>query len=61
MLERLNHSAIDQVELTSTASAAPIRTDLVRRIRDEIARGTYLTEERLNGAIDGLARDVLNR
>lgn len=58
-IERLNHSAIDRVELSS-APEAPIRADLVRRIRDEIARGTYLTDERLSGAIDGLL-DELDR
>lgn len=60
-IERLNHSALDRVELSSPSADAPIRTDLVRRIREEIANGTYLTEERLSGAIDGLARDVLSR
>jgi len=61
-IDRLRESAIDidRVELSSD-TAAPVRTDLVRRIRTEIARGTYLTEERLSGAIDGLARDVLGR
>ena len=35
-----------------------IRTDLVERIREEIANGTYETQERLDGAIDGLLEDL---
>ena len=34
--------------------AKPIRTDLVDRIRKEIAAGTYDTQERWEAALDGL-------
>lgn len=35
-----------------------IRTDLVGRVRAEIAEGRYDTAERLDGAIDGIVREV---
>ncbi|MBU0637455.1 MAG: flagellar biosynthesis anti-sigma factor FlgM [Planctomycetes bacterium] len=47
----------DTVELsgaparTRPAESAQIRTDLVERIRAEIAAGTYLTDEKLESAL----------
>lgn len=56
----------DRVEISQLArelaeqdrGEAPIRQDLVDRVRAEIAAGTYDTPERLNGAIDGLVDDL---
>ncbi|MCA9300712.1 MAG: flagellar biosynthesis anti-sigma factor FlgM [Phycisphaerales bacterium] len=55
----------DQVEVSDVAyflsrlrDMPDIRTDLVERIREEIANGTYETQERLDGAIDGLLEDL---
>lgn len=54
----------DAVELSGAASEhvgtaeRPVRTNLVQRIRAEIAAGTYLTDEKLDAAIDGLMRDA---
>ena len=48
----------DAVELSTAAQrelagdeSAPIRTELVARVRAEIAAGTYLTEDKLNVAV----------
>jgi hypothetical protein len=38
----------------STADAKPIRTELVERIRKEIAAGTYDTPEKWEAALDSL-------
>jgi hypothetical protein len=38
----------------SSADAQPIRTELVERIRKEIAAGTYDTPEKWEAALDGL-------
>jgi negative regulator of flagellin synthesis FlgM len=41
------------------ASAGPdVRTDLVNRLRAEIASGTYETPERLDGALDRLLNQL---
>jgi hypothetical protein len=54
----------DSVELSDAArrhaEAAPVREGLVSRVRAEIARDTYLTEEKLDAAIDALLRDALD-
>jgi anti-sigma28 factor (negative regulator of flagellin synthesis) len=49
----------DTAELSSaaqveSADAARVSDDAVARVKAEIASGTYLTEERINGAIDKL-------
>lgn len=46
--------AADAVELSPQA----IRADLVARIKEQIKAGTYETPEKLDQAIDGLARDL---
>lgn len=57
----------DAVELSGDAvrhigtAERPVRMNLVQRIREEIAAGTYLTEEKLDAAIDGLLRDASRR
>ncbi|MBL0927220.1 MAG: flagellar biosynthesis anti-sigma factor FlgM [Phycisphaerales bacterium] len=50
----------DTVELSAEAlaSSEPIRTDLVNRVRGEIAAGTYETPERLDQAAEALAREL---
>ena len=44
----------------STKGAKPIRTDLVERVRKEIAAGTYETQEKWEAALDCLL-DKLER
>lgn len=49
----------DRVELSAEAlNTEGVRTDLVARIRAEIAAGTYETESRLDVAADRLAQDL---
>lgn len=55
----------DQVDFSSTArafaqlnDASGVRQELVARIRDEIAAGTYETPEKLDAAVEGLAQDL---
>lgn len=55
----------DQVEfstasrLLSRLSELPdVRTDLISRIRNEIAAGTYETDDKINAAIDNLVSDL---
>lgn len=64
---RIADRSADRVEISQLArelaqqeakNEAPIRQDLVDRVRAEIAAGTYDTPERLNGAIDGLVDDL---
>lgn len=57
--------AKDVVEISTVAKLAAkvqdipdIRTDLVARVKQEIAAGTYETEERLEIAIDRLSEDL---
>jgi anti-sigma28 factor (negative regulator of flagellin synthesis) len=55
---------IDQVDISDHAKflsrlkEGPVRSDLVARVRQEIADGTYDTPERLDKALDGLLSDV---
>lgn len=62
--ERLDQQA-DAVELSETAQgrierdeAAPVRTELVERVRAEIAAGTYLTDGKLSVAAERLCADL---
>ncbi len=55
----------DQVELSNAArilsgqdQPAEIRSDLVARIRDEIAAGTYETPDKFDAVVSRLARDL---
>jgi negative regulator of flagellin synthesis FlgM len=49
----------DRARLLSKLSAMPdVRSELVDRIRQEIAQGTYETEDRLDQAIENLAEDL---
>ncbi len=55
----------DVVEISSVAKIAAkihelpdVRTELVERVKDEIATGTYETSERLEIAIDRLMEDL---
>jgi len=57
--------AADQVELSEGSRllgmlrALPeVRADLVERARAEIDAGEFLTDERIDGAVDELARDL---
>lgn len=49
-LERL------RTQETTPSETTPIRTELVQRIRDEIASNTYLTPDRLEKASQALTR-----
>jgi len=40
------------------AQGRDIRTDLVARIRSEIASGTYLTDDKIDRAVSGLLDDL---
>lgn len=55
----------DQLDISPAAEAAAqaaesgeIRSDLVNRIRGEIAAGTYETPEKLDAALDGLLNEI---
>lgn len=37
---------------------APVRADLIARVRAEIASDTYLTQERIDKAAEALAREI---
>ncbi|QDU72846.1 flagellar biosynthesis anti-sigma factor FlgM [Mucisphaera calidilacus] len=45
-------------QILSKLSDLPPRMGLVAEIREQIANGTYETEERLDGAVDALAEDI---
>ncbi|MHC4975199.1 MAG: flagellar biosynthesis anti-sigma factor FlgM [Planctomycetota bacterium] len=61
---RAARSESDRVELSdhsrllSQLRSQDVRTDLVYHARSEIADGTYLTQERIDGSIEELARDL---
>lgn len=44
--------------LSRLAKLPDIRKDLVDRVKSEIAKGTYDTDDKLNGALDGLLEDL---
>lgn len=55
----------DKVELSTASrllsrlSEVPeVRQDLVDRVRQEIASGSYETDDKINAAIEGLAEDL---
>lgn len=60
--DRQRTALTDTVELSPRAQAisrqrtAGLRTELIDRVRQEIAEGTYLTPERLDAAAERLAR-----
>jgi len=47
-----------QARAAGAESDKSIRNDLVSRVRDEIARGTYVTDAKLDEAAAGVARDL---
>lgn len=58
-------NTVDQLDISAAAEAAAqavdggdIRADLVARIRNEIAAGTYETADKLDAALEGLLDDV---
>jgi negative regulator of flagellin synthesis FlgM len=58
-------STVDQLDISAAAEAAAkavdggdIRADLVARIRNEIAAGTYETADKLDSALEGLLDDI---
>ncbi|MFG0258337.1 MAG: hypothetical protein ACF8GE_10585 [Phycisphaerales bacterium JB043] len=61
---RASRVGSDRVELSehsrylSQLRAAEIRTDMVYNARSEIAGDAYLTDARIEGTIDELARDL---
>lgn len=54
----------DQLDISPAAEAAAqaaeggIRADLVARVRNEIAAGTYETPDKLDAALDGLLNEL---
>jgi len=60
----LEAARADQVEISADAlsleaqQGRDVRHDLVARIRSEIASGKYITEDKVNKAIDGLLTDL---
>lgn len=53
----------DQVEISADAlsleaQGRDVRTDLVARIRSEIASGTYVTDAKIDRALSGLLTDL---
>ena len=58
-------NTVDQLDISAAAEAAAtvvdggdIRADLVARIRNEIAAGTYETADKLDSALEGLLDDI---
>ena len=56
----------DRVELSTVSrllaklnQPAEVRHELVNRIRDEIAAGTYESDAKLDAAVEGLAEDLV--
>lgn len=56
----------DSVELSQAArylsqlsENAPVREDLVARIRAQIANGTYETDDKINAALDAMTDDLV--
>lgn len=45
-------------DLEAAAAAGGVRWALIRRVRRELAQGTYLTPQRWEGAVDRLLRAV---
>jgi len=55
----------DQVDLSSPArllatlkAGLPERTDLIQRVKGEIAQGTYDTPEKFDAAVDAIKEDL---
>ena len=48
-------------QVPSTKKKAPIRTDLVERVRREIAAGTYDTAEKWDAALEKLLERLMER
>lgn len=63
--ETLQLAGGDSVELSNVAQAQiagdePFRSELVQRIRAEIADDTYLTDEKLDAVVERLHRDLFH-
>jgi len=63
--EVLSERAADGVEISSTgrylsdlAKVPDVRQDKIEAIRQEMAKGTYITPERLEAALDSLIDDL---
>jgi len=63
--ERTSAGPSDQLDISPAAQAAieaqesgEIRADLVARVRNEIAQGTYETPEKLDAALDRLLDEI---
>lgn len=63
--ERTTATPTDQLDISPAAQAAieaqesgEIRADLVARVRNEIAQGTYETPEKLDAALDRLLDEI---
>lgn len=54
--------AVDQLDISAEAAAASqageVRTDLVNRIKGEIAAGTYETADKLDSALSRLLDEI---
>lgn len=57
-VEQLDPHDVDWLDLSEAAQAEPtkpaIRDDLVQKLRQSIASGEYLTNDRIDAAVEGL-------
>jgi anti-sigma28 factor (negative regulator of flagellin synthesis) len=63
-VSRSAHRGEDVAEISTSAreaaraDAAGFRADLVRRVRQQISEGTYLTSDKLDAVADRILRDL---
>ena len=55
---QISAAAEAAIQSAESTSAESMRTDLVRRVRSEIAQGTYETPEKLDAALDRLLDEI---
>lgn len=55
---RADQVEISQDALSLEAQGRDIRSSLVARIRGEIAAGTYITDDKIDQAVEGLRADI---
>ncbi|MFI5379038.1 MAG: flagellar biosynthesis anti-sigma factor FlgM [Tepidisphaerales bacterium] len=55
--DRLELTGVQQY-LSVLKSQSGVRADLVASVRDQIEKGTYVTEDKINVAVDGLLDDL---
>jgi negative regulator of flagellin synthesis FlgM len=55
--DRLELSGVQQY-LSVLKSQSGVRADLVASVRDQIEKGTYITEDKIDAAVEGLLNDL---